>query len=464
MLNDLNELLGFKSILGKQEENAPFGVAIANALEYFLLKGKEYGLKAKNIDGYCGYLEYGDGKDMIGVLAHLDVVPVNEGDWSYPPFKLTIDNGNMYGRGVVDNKGPAVVFLHILKTLKEKNIKLDNRIRLIFGCNEENGSECIKHYCKSQEIPKFSIVPDADFPVINSENNIVHFIANFNATEYFEKNFISIKAGERSNVIPDKAVAKIVKNSSLGKGLQELFSADGKPMSIDFVNHIYAHKLNIDDIILHVKADCCELETRGVSGHAMAPNTQNNAIATMISTLYFIDNKNEQIAKMYKILCGDPNKSALGIETKSPESSPFTFNIGLASYNNGDKDFKLTMDMRVPNNIKVDTVVDKFKKLSNCNIEMLHNSKGLYMPFDSMLVKTLLGIYNKAMGVDAKPVQTGGGTYARELPNALAFGPTFPNTKTNIHTEDEYISVEQFDKLFDIYYNAVLELDKVSIK
>ena len=77
------------------------------------------------------------------------------------------------------------------------------------------------------------------------------------------------------------------------------------------------------------------------------------------------------------------------------------------------------------------------------------------------MVSALLDAYCETTGGERKCLYCGGGTYARELPNAVAFGPTFENLETNIHNIDESFPVELFEKLPRIYKAAILKLDEV---
>ena len=90
-LNDLDKLLRIDTVLVEQPEikEAPFGENLVKALNYMLDLGKQYGFKTKNIENVAGHIEYGEGDEIIGVLAHLDVVPTGEG-WTNPPFEPTI--------------------------------------------------------------------------------------------------------------------------------------------------------------------------------------------------------------------------------------------------------------------------------------------------------------------------------------------------------------------------------------
>ena len=113
--NDFNEgidllkkLVSFPTVLDEYKENsdAPFGKSNKECLNYLLNKALSDGFKVKNIDNYCGYIEFGEGEELIGILAHLDVVPVKVSEWDSNPFELSIRDGKMYARGSIDDKCP----------------------------------------------------------------------------------------------------------------------------------------------------------------------------------------------------------------------------------------------------------------------------------------------------------------------------------------------------------------------
>lgn len=465
MLNDLKELLSFESVLSKPEQNAPFGKNMRETLDWFLEKAESYGLKTGDLDGYCGFAEYGDGKEMIGILCHLDVVPAGNG-WSCPPYSLTIEDGCLYGRGVVDNKGCAIIALNILKELKEKNIPLKNRIRLIAGCNEENGSACMKHYKTAGEIPKMSIVPDSDFPVINSEKGILHICASIPADNEFLMSVIKFEAGSRPNVVPDLCSVTIKKDSPIYEKLAAINC--GKINNDIFKTPVLAKQIiganfKPADFSVHIFEDNIVIEARGISGHAMSPHKADNAAYKMFSllTALYGGKGGETIRSINKLLCEPLSLERLGLALKDGKSGALTMNLGIIKFENNSLD--LTLDFRLPlcaGNVEV------IKKLENSlpensKVKLLHYAENLYIEENNPLIQTLLKVYHESTGFEPFTVQTGGGTYARELPHSVAFGPTFPDTVTNIHNVDERISIEQFEKLYEIYYKAILELDKL---
>ena len=58
-------------------------------------------------------------------------------------------------------------------------------------------------------------------------------------------------------------------------------------------------------------------------------------------------------------------------------------------------------------------------------------------------------------------ITIGGGTYARESKNTIAFGSAFPGRNDNIHSPDENIHIEDYLKSQPIYARAILELGKL---
>ena len=175
-LNDLKGLLQIKTVrgdCGEVSSEAPLGKGVNDAINYMLDIGKRFGFKTKNLDGYCGYIEMGEGDELLGILAHLDVVSA-DGKWSCEPFDLTVVDDKMYGRGIIDDKGAALLSLYAMKNISDSGIRLNKRIRLILGGDEETGVwEGIKRYKETEEIPTIGFTPDGDFPVVFAEKGLL---------------------------------------------------------------------------------------------------------------------------------------------------------------------------------------------------------------------------------------------------------------------------------------------------
>lgn len=136
IIKNTQELIRIPSVGSTSNNiNMPFGENANKALEYVLNLGKNLGFKVKNLDGYCGYIEFGEGEELLGIIGHLDVVPEGEG-WTFPPFSATIHDNKIFGRGAIDDKGPVISSLYAMKAVME-NCHVQKRVRLILGLNEE---------------------------------------------------------------------------------------------------------------------------------------------------------------------------------------------------------------------------------------------------------------------------------------------------------------------------------------
>ncbi|MCL2061592.1 MAG: Sapep family Mn(2+)-dependent dipeptidase [Firmicutes bacterium] len=411
IVDDLAEFIQIESVENAPLPNAPFGADCRAALDLFLDKANAYGLTAADIDGYCGFAEYGQAEEMNAVLCHLDVVPAPQKAWSVPPFALTQKDGFLWGRGVVDNKGPLTVLLHVLKKLRDEGTVLKRRIRLIAGCNEETGGACMAHYVKTQKLPVYGFTPDAEFPVIYSEKGILQVRLKIAADETFVKEVADLHFGESANVIPDYARAML---------------ANGEI-----------------------------LRFFGTAGHAMSPENTDNAAWKLFKRL----SPFAPCKKIYGALCRKDAAKVLGIACADEKSGALSVALTKGEFSDGA--LYLTLDLRLPLCTDKTWILDALRKKLNADVEVLYYAPNLYIDPASKLITALSGVYNTAVKKELPPVQTGGGTYARHLPNTAAFGPLHPDTAANIHNADERMRTVDFEKLFDIYYAAVLALDKL---
>lgn len=205
-INRLIELLKINSIYDETtiKEKAPFGDGIEHALTYMIELATKDGFKTVKDGGYAGHIEYGTGEEIIGILCHLDVVPVGD-DWSHDPFDPITKDGKIFARGAMDDKGPTMAVYSALKIIKELNIPLKNKIRIILGTDEETGWRGIDHYFQNYEMPKIGFAPDADFPLIYGEKGIIHGYLKGNGFE--NEDVVMISGGSRLNIVMDKAKA-----------------------------------------------------------------------------------------------------------------------------------------------------------------------------------------------------------------------------------------------------------------
>ena len=201
-IKDLSKLISIKSVLGKAEKGKPFGKEVNLALECFLSIAKNFGFNVKNYDGYIGEVTFGEGEE-IGIMGHMDVVPSGEG-WQTPPYTLTVKDGVLYGRGILDDKGPMLLTLYILKELKDSKVKVNKKFRLFVGTNEESGWQDAEYFSKNFGFPKFGFSPDGNFPVSYAEKGMA--IVEFKLPKL--KKYSFVKSGTVINAVCGKAQIK----------------------------------------------------------------------------------------------------------------------------------------------------------------------------------------------------------------------------------------------------------------
>lgn len=455
LLDDLGEIIAIKSVYSEPADGAPYGEGCRQALQWFVDKARSYGLKAENMDNYCAYAEYGEGKECIGVLAHLDVVPAGNG-WATDPFKMVEEGGKVYGRGVGDDKGSVVVCLHALKELKDKGAKLARRVRLIVGADEERGSSCIRYYLEhGGEVPVMSFVPDSEFPVINSEKGIAHIRLDFK-DEALAKNVIRIDGAACRNAVPDRSTFTVAEGSPLYAALEK--ATDDVFRRAPAAERIVTMGARPEDFGIQKKRDGVHIVAEGTAEHASTPEKGDNALW---KTLGFLSAYNGVIGSkfidvIYDTLCTPLAAQKLGIYVDDEKSGDLTMCMSVADMV-GDT-LSLIIDFRLPLGVTAQSVASALENGTGCKAAVLDYHENLYVDENSPLVTALLNVYRGITGDTTPPLKTGGGTYARELPNAVAFGCTPVDLDINMHRADENFPVAQLFKNYEIYSAAMKAL------
>lgn len=425
-------------------EGKPFGASIAQALEYILAKGRELGFKTENYSGYAGHVEFGDGLETLGILCHVDVVPAGEG-WSFAPFGGEIVDGRLYGRGAIDDKGPAMAVLYALAALKESGWQPRRRVRLILGCDEESNWECMDHYLPLAGKPEIGFTPDAEFPVINAEKGIL--MIELSGTLQCPKGFelVDIQGGNRANMVPDRCRFKI-------KGLAD------EGLLIKTAAKLGA-KMDIER-----DETGLTLVFKGVSAHGSMPETGVNAISYALAMLNELGFDRGIINYLYKNIGFSHDGRELGIEVKDAVSGPLTANMGVISMDGNE--VKVLVDIRYPVSFSQEQILGALAAGLPKDVSLLsHQGNGpLHVEEDSPLIQALLQVYEKHTGEEGRLLAIGGGTYARALDNAVAFGPVFPGQPELAHQPDECIAVAHLLKLAEIYGDAIAKLAGKGVK
>lgn len=406
------ESIRFESCQQEYSRKYPFGKRVADCLAHFLGLAASLGFETHNYDNYVGEVIFGEGEEEVAVLCHLDVVPAGDG-WTKPPFGGVVENGKIWGRGAVDDKGPAICCLYAMKSLKDAGYVPARKIKLIVGCNEENGWGCIEHYNEVAKMPELGFSPDAEFPVIYAEKGILHLRLHFPMKE---APFLFLEGGEQTNMVCSYC--------------------ESTPRSI---NANRAEELGLT-------FENKKLVSRGISAHGSTPELGKDAILPM---LRYYEAKSPVIGRIIDCVFND----IYGLRTLKDETGSLTMSPNVIRFRKHQ--IHLIVDIRYPASMDRKEILYHISKFG-VDYEILHDQAPIYHDPQSKLVQSLLEIYGECTGYKHdKPIAIGGGTYARALKNGVGFGPEMPGDIPVIHMADEYITLDRVKLLLEVYEKAI---------
>lgn len=439
MLDALRELIAIPSIMGTPSADAPFGKEPKRALLKMEEICKRLGFSTKNVGNAVLCVDYlpNGGEPELGILAHLDVVPVEPQNWVQDPFEMTQKNGVLYGRGTIDDKGPAVAALYSLLCVKELGLPISKGVRLIFGTNEENGSDDLEIYKKFEKFPPKVFTPDGSFPIINIEKGMMrsHFSGNIGECEVLE-----FHGGKIPNAVPDRAEV-ILRGVSKESVLEAIGKNDGQA------------EFTVNEVSDRVKVVC-----KGRSAHASTPESGVNAVVALISL----------INKICKIPCflslerlfpfGETDGKAIGMKC-ADESGALSCVFSIFDVDDGVA--AGTVDVRFPTCRKL------------CEIEKLEREAfaGQGLSFENYMgdephivsendefVQSLLRVYEQVEGEKGYCVAIGGGTYVHDISGGVAFGAERGDTDYHMHGDNEFITVDELMRDCILYAAAICDV------
>ena len=439
LLKSLSEFVAIDSVYDEEtkDEQNPFGKGVSDALNYIADLAKKDGFEVTNYDNMVVEIIVGSGKKNLTIMAHADVVPEGTG-WENDPFKVTEKKGVLYGRGVADDKGPLLASYYALKALRDNNMLGDYQVRFLVGGNEESGSLCLEHYFKTLKKPQptLGFSPDSDFPLIFAEKGIINFESKFKLNI---PGLISIKGGVASNSVIEKCEVKF-------------------ELNIDFLHYIGDHFSKSEAQVV-TEDDVTTVTFVGKAAHGALPELGVNAGLIALQTLArFTKNETlDKVVKLFKPL----DASGYNCSGSSREMGKNSSNVGLIGFENGV--LSIITNFRYVDTCDRGSLIENIKEaVKPGTAKVLGEAPLLYFPKDSALVSTLLKSYRDETGdLKTKPLAIGGGTYAKEADNSVAFGMQFPGWESNMHSPGESVMKEHLFKGMAIYARAIFDLGQL---
>lgn len=449
LFEDIKRLVEIPSVRGEAEPGMPFGEGPAKALALALSMAEGYGFAAKNHENYVGTADLNGKETKLGILAHLDVVGEGTGWTVCEPFHPVFKDGKLYGRGVSDDKGPAVAALYAMRAVRELGIPLQYNVRLILGTDEESGSSDIAYYFRKEAPPPMVFTPDSDFPVINTEKGRLNgaFRASWPKDGALPR-IVSIQGGYRLNVVPPEAEA-----------LTEGLSIDEARSCCARAEAETGAKFTLEETPQGVR-----IFAHGAGAHASTPEKGNNAVTALIHALLLMPfapstglERLRTVNAMFPH--GDGLGRAAGIAAADEVSGELTANFSLFHF--GEEGLEGEFDSRTP--LCADGVAlirGMQRKFAGAGMEIGAKSviEPHHTPPDSPLIRALLAAYEEFTGCKGECLSTGGGTYVHGIPGGVACGCVMPGIDTNMHGADEFSIAEDLVTSAKIFARAIVSL------
>ena len=437
MMKTLKEFIAIDSVYDEntRDEANPFGKGVSKALQYIENLAKKDGFIVHNYDNMVVEILTNELEPNVTIMAHADVVPTGTG-WPQDPFELTEKGDFLYARGVADDKGPLLSCYYGLKALRDNNLLGNYQVRFLVGGNEERGSACMEHYFQTlkKKQPTYGFSPDSAYPLTYAEKGIIGFIVR---KDIDLPEVISIKGGVASNSVIEKC--------------EVLMKED-----LNFV--AYLNNNDVDYSYL-ARGDKMKLTFNGLAAHGSVPWMGKNAAMEAVKQLgnYYKNADLELLYKLYSPLRGEGVNAAAHSEDMGDNS----LNVGLFSLENGK--LEMVVNYRHIEKVTAEQMINNVKEASKpFDVEVAGVSPLLYFPKDHPLIKTLLRVYQEETGdLETQIIASGGGTYAKEADNIVAFGMEYPGHDPKMHGVNENTKKSYLFESMGIFAHAIIELGKL---
>ncbi len=450
MVRDIMDLVSIRSVDEAAKPGKPYGDGPAAALDAALKLAEGYGFSdVKNVDNYVGTVTMGPEDVLLGILAHLDVVPEGKGWTVCDPYKPVVADGRIYGRGSSDDKGPAVAALYALRCIQDLGLPLKRGVRLILGTAEETGSSDIEYYFKKESAPQMVFSPDGDYPILNTEKGQLRpdVMADFAQSEALPR-IRAIDGGLVLNAVPPEAEAMVegLNAEAVKPVLDEAAAETGATFAAaDVTGGVY-------------------IVAKGKNAHASTPMEGNNAITALIAALLKLPlAESEGVAKLRALYAlmphGETDGKSWGIACADEISGALTISLNI--FHCTDTEFRGSFDSRVPlcgGEERLFAILRDKAEAAGLRAELMLHEAPHHTPEDTPLVQALMKIYTDYTGREAACVSMGGGTYVHNIEGGVGFGCAFPEEDNRMHGPDEFVSIDTLMVSGKMFAQAIADL------
>ena len=428
MLKNLDRLIRVPSV--SQDE-----AKTLQALDEALAIAEEFGLKTrKAAGGQVGVVSIGSGEEILGILTHVDVVPEGSKDaWTKPPYRLTQEDGKLYGRGTLDDKGPLIASLYALKFLKDSGMDLYKEVQLIIGTREEIVWDDMERYAKEERLPDYGFTPDDAFPICNAEKGYVDIELEIPCGGRVETGFypVAAAAGTSNNTVPDHA-----------------------------------------ELVLARFENGMQCETRivtaaGRAAHSSEPERGDNAILKLADLLDKENVQENRLSALLRELCKnlkDIYGSPLGLNSESEYYKGEyvhrnTFCPTVLKTEDGV--LRVNINGRISPPSAPEDIWKKFDEFAGSlggKAVIMEGLPAVFIEKTSPFIGKFVQAYEECTGLKNEFRISFGTSYAKAMPNIAAWGPLLPGDTDTCHEVDENISLKTLTANAEIFAMAIGEI------
>ena len=317
--------------------------------------------------------------------------------------------------------------LYAVKALLDSGVEFKKRVRFIFGTDEETLWRCMGRYNELEEQAAMGFAPDSSFPLTYAEKGLLQVKLHGPGSDKLD-----LEAGAAFNVVPGKA--------SYQGELVEQVVAGLQVASFDYEQT--DHQVTVLGLPKHAK-DAAE----GI-----------NAIVRLATVLQPLQ-AHPALTFIAEAVGEDATGSRLFGDVSDEPSGRLSFNIAGLTLNSEKSEIRI--DIRIPVLADKDQLVAKLAEIAGryqLDYEEFDYLAPLYVPKDSELVSTLMAIYQEKTGDTSPAMSSGGATFARTMPNCVAFGALFPGAEQTEHQANERASLDDLYRAMDIYAETIYRL------
>ncbi len=452
----LEQVMAFPTVFGNQE-------ALAAQRRWLARVGPELGLVVRDRETMTEVeLPGPERAPVLGLVVHGDLQPVNAAEWTVPPFAATLKDGAVWGRGAADDKGPLVQALLAMAALRSAGLARTHTVRLLVGTDEEGGASDLEAYARLHPLPDLSLVLDSDFPVVVGEKAWAEWVITADerpGPAPGPVEVVDLAAGSSVGIVPDRAALTVRWR-------------EGTPEWDRWLAPIRTARLP-PDTSLEVTGTGAEriIVTHGRAAHAGVGlvRGRNALVALAVATRgHLPPSAAADLLESARVAGADTRGRGLGLSVNDPLWGGVDTNFGLVSRGQ-DGRLGLHVNLRSPPQLwgqalkaRVDAHAGAFARRTGARFSFAGGHfefEPFVVPSSAPLVQRLLAAYSRGSGRPGKPVVSAGGTYARRMTNAIAFGMWFREDGVYPgHNSDERVEIRSLERGMHVLAETLADL------